>query len=345
MKILFIGGNGNISYYCLRTALEAGHEVYALNRGVTAQTRRDFPTQTHRFLQDIRDTDGVEKILEGHEFDCVVDFLCYTQEDARRAMKLFREKTRQYIFISSVTVYQRQTRYLPFTENAPQWDESDYDYALEKVRTERIFKDAFEQCEFPVTIVRPAHTYDTIVPVALGHNCFTVPQRYLNGKPVLIAGDGTNLWTLTHSKDFAAALQGIMEHPAATIGQDYHITSDEWLTWLDITRNLLETMSLPVCPEQWIHVPVQHILNMEVPTSRNMAISYLGKAFKGQRMWCDIYDNSKIKKLLPDWKAQVSFEQGIGETWAWLNEKDVRRRFNPDLDAILDDLTSTFASR
>lgn len=342
MKILFIGGNGNISYYCLKAALGAGHEVYALNRGVTSKTRRAFPLQTHRFIHDIRDITGVEQTLGTHEFDCVVDFLCYTQEDARNAVALFKNRAKHYIFISSVTVYQRLTKYLPFKENTPQWAESDYDYALEKIRTEQLFMDAFERTGFPVTIVRPAHTYDTIVPVALGHNCFTVPQRYIDGKPVLIAGDGTNLWTLTHSRDFAGALLGIVERSSVTIGEDYHITGDEWLTWLDITRILLEALGLEAKPSQWVHVPIQHILAMEVPKSRNMAISYLGKAFRGQRMWCDIYDNGKIKKLLPEWKAVVSFEHGIRETLSWLNEQDVRRRFNEDLNGILEKLTTTF---
>ena len=236
------------------------------------------------------------------------------------------------------------TKYLPFTESTPKWTDSDYDYALENVRTEQVFINAYEKNSFPVTIVRPAHTYDTIVPVSLGHNCFTVPQRYIDGKPVLIAGDGTNLWTLTHSSDFASALQGIIEAPTKSVGEDYHITSDEWLTWLEITQLLLDALHLQIDPEQWIHIPVQHILSMEVPVSRNMSISYLGKAFKGQRMWCDIYDNSKIKKLLPGWHATKPFAQGICETIDWLYEKDVRRRFNPDLDSILDNLTACFSN-
>ncbi|CAK7061625.1 MAG: hypothetical protein DELT_01466 [Desulfovibrio sp.] len=239
-------------------------------------------------------------------------------------------------------MYRRQTKYLPFKENTPQWDASDYDYALEKVRAEQVFIDAFEKNAFPVTIIRPAYTYDTIVPVALGHNCFTAPQRYLDGKPVLIAGDGTNLITLTHSKDFANACLGLLGNSAA-LGEDFHITSDEWLTWLDLTQQLLETLGLPSNPDQWMHIPIQHILSLRVPPSKNIGISSLGPAFKGQRMWCDIYDNSKIKKIIPGWQATIPFSQGIRETITWLYEKDARRRFNPDLDAILEDMTRQFS--
>jgi nucleoside-diphosphate-sugar epimerase len=207
---------------------------------------------------------------------------------------------------------------------------------LDKTEAEEIFMEANIKNEFPLTIVRPAYTYDTIIPVSLGHNCFTVPQRYLDGKPVLIAGDGTNLFTFTHSRDFANALIGLIGNKNA-IGEDFHITTDEWLTWLDITDMLLDNLNIK--NPKIIHIPVDDILKMEIPVSSNMSISYLGKAFAGQRMWCDNYDNSKIKKVVPNWQAKTTFKDGISETLKWMFEKDIRRRINPNLNNLLEDLT------
>lgn len=339
MKILFIGGNGNISWYCVQKALDAGHEVWELNRGATLKTRRPIQPQVHKLTADARNHEQMKEILKDLSFDIVADFICYNEEQAKFNIELFKNKTKQFIYISSVTVYKRDTKSLPFKETAPQWEETEYDYALEKVKCEKIFMDAYRDFGFPVTIVRPAHTYDTIVPVPLGHNCFTAPQRYIDGKPVLIAGDGTNLWTLTHSKDFADAFVGLFINPKA-IGEDFHITGDEWLTWLDITEILLDTLG--VKNAKYIHIPVNEILKLEVPVSNNMAISYLGKAFKGQRMWCDIFDNSKIKSAVPGWKQQILFKDGIKETIDWLYENDIRRRINPDLDKLMDNLESKF---
>ncbi|MFP3041948.1 NAD-dependent epimerase/dehydratase family protein [Treponema primitia] len=336
MKILFIGGNGNISWYCVQKALEAGHDVWELNRGVTSKTRREIQAKVHKLTGDIRNHEEIRKVLGDMKFDVVADFICYNKKFAEFDIDLFRDKTKHFIFISSVVVYQRKTKYLPYSENTPQWDETDYNYALDKIYAERVFMDAYNQFDFPVTIVRPAHTYDTIIPISLGHNCFTAPQRCLDGKPVLIAGDGTNLWTLTHSKDFARAFVGLMGCSSA-IGEDFHITGDEWLTWLDIMKILLDTLGVKT--PKYVHIPADEILKMNIPVSTHMAISFFGKAFAGQRMWCDIYNNSKIKKFVPGWKSEISFKEGIKETIDWMFEKNIRRRINPDLNNLLEELT------
>ena len=341
MKILFIGGNGNISWYCVQVALEHCNTVYVLNREQSLKTRRDIQPQVIKLKADIRNKEEAKNVLKGLEFDCVIDFICYNEEDAKLDIELFKDKTKQFIYISSVTVYKRKTKYLPFKENTPQWEDTDYNYALDKVKCERIFMQAFREEKFPITIVRPAHTYDTIIPVSIGHNCFTAPQRYLDGKPVLIAGDGTNLWTLTHSKDFAEAFIYLIGNKEA-IGEDFHITGDEWLTWLEITDYLLE--ALDIKNAKYIHIPINDIINIEIPTSNNFKFSScFGIAFKGQRMWCDIFDNSKIKSFAPNWKSKILFKDGIKETINWMFEKDVRRRFNNDLNEILEMLTLKYA--
>jgi nucleoside-diphosphate-sugar epimerase len=203
-----------------------------------------------------------------------------------------------------------------------------------------VFLNAFQNKNFPITIVRPAYTYDTIVPIYIGHNCFTAPQMYRDGYPILIAGDGTTLFAFTHSSDLAAALSGLFMNDRA-IGEAFHITTDRWLTWLDAMGILAETLG--VKSPRFLRIPSEDILKMEVPVSANMGISFLGKAFYFQKMWCDIYDNRKIKTAVPGWQAVKTFEQGIGETISWLDEKDVRRRINPDLQALLLDLTKKYS--
>lgn len=338
-KILFIGGNGNISWYCVNEALLAGHQVWVWHRGETLTTRRAVQNGVYILKCDVRDKILAKSVLQGMQFDVVCDFVCYNESHAALDIELFMGLTRQFIFISSVVVYKRETKFLPFIEDTPKWDLSDYNYANDKIRAEQLFMNAHRDFGFPITIIRPAHTYDTIVPVPLGHNCFTAPQRYIDGKPMLIAGDGTNLWSLCHSSDFAKALVGVF-NKEVSIGEDYHIAGEEWLTWLDIAEILLETLG--VSNAEYVHIPVKDILELEVPNSKNMAISYLGKAFRGQRMWCDIYDNSKIKSVVTGWRCETSFRSGINQTFKWLFENDARRRFNPDLDLLLENLTKKY---
>jgi nucleoside-diphosphate-sugar epimerase len=341
MKILFLGGTGNISWHCVHESIKAGHDVWVINRGETTSTRRMLPSSAKLLKADIRNAEDVSNKIGKHHFDVVCDFIGYTGEHALSNINLFRERTSHYLYISSVVVYERKTQYLPFKENTKQWDITDYDYATGKIISEKVYMEAYKSFGFPVTIVRPAHTYDTIIPAPLGHNCYTAPQRYLQNKPVLIAGDGTNLWTLTHSSDFATAFVGLFGN-TNSIGEDFHITSDEWLTWLDITEILLS--ELGVKSPQLLHIPVHEILEMKVPESKNMAISYLGKAFRGQRMWCDIYDNAKIKRFVPGWAAKVSFRDGIKQTLEWLNSDSVRKRINPELDSLLENLTQKYSN-
>ena len=340
MKILFIGGNGNISWWCVQKAIESGYTCYVLNREETLNTRREIQPEVIKLKADIRNKEEVTKVLKGLEFDCVIDFICYNEEHAKYDIELFKDITKQFIYISSAAVYKRKAKFMPFKENSPQWNEGEYEYALDKIKCEKIFINSYEKNQFPITIVRPTHTYDTIVPVSIGHNCFTAPQRYLEGKPVLIAGDGTNIWTITHSKDFADALIGLIKNKSS-IGEDFHISSDELITWLDMTKYLLDAMNIK--EYKLIHIPIKELINIDIPKSSNLNIvSAFGKAFEGHRMWCDIYDNSKIKQYVPNWRSKILFKDGIKETINWLMEKDIRRRFNKDLNNILEELTIKF---
>lgn len=328
MKILFIGGNGNISWHCVNEALKASHEVYVLNREATLNSRREIQRDVVKLKGDIRNFDEMQEILRTRFFDVVCDFICYNEEHAKNVVALFSGKTKQYIFISSESVYERKTKNLPFKENCPKNNpENSFAYVRDKLKAEEVFINSFECGAFPVTIVRPSYTYDTIVPVSLGKNCYTPVVRYLRNRPVLIAGDGNNLWTFTHSRDFARAFVCLLGN-ADAIGEDYHITADEWLTWNEATEHLLNAIN--VKNAQVLHVPLNYLFKTPLASQRDLAY---------QKVWHNIYDNSKIKNVASGWRAEIPFEKGIKLTIGWLHEKESHRRFDKDLDVILEEIT------
>jgi nucleoside-diphosphate-sugar epimerase len=323
------GGNGNISWHCADILLREGNDVYLLSRGATADTRRAPPRGARLIRADMRGGQAAVRALAGLDFDAVCDFICYDGGQARAAVSLFAGRTRQYIFISSSCVYRRCARFLPFREDSPQNDpDTSGPYVAGKVTAERVFRDAYEKEGFPVTIVRPGYTYDTIVPVSVGGNCFTAPARILAGKPALVGGEGENLWTFTHSEDFAAAFVWLAGR-AAAIGQDYNITTDVWTTWREATQTLLGALGAD--EENVLGVPADMLL-ASAKLSPQWDLAY-------HKLWHSIFDNGKIKKIAKGWRADVSLEEGLRRTLAWLNERDSRRRHDAALDAALDDIT------
>lgn len=332
MKILFIGGNGNISWHCLNEAVMAGHEVYALNRGATLKTRREFPSSVIKLTADIRNIEETTRVLGEMKFDVVCDFICFNKEQAEFDVKLFKDKIKQFIFVSSDAVYERKSDCLPSDENTSKNRTTQSPYLKGKVEAEDVFINAYNEFSFPITIVRPSYTYDTIVPVSLGNNCFTVPQRLIDGKPLLIAGEGLNLWTFTHSSDVASAFMAIVGNEK-TIGEAFNITSAEWLSWNDASEILLD--ALMIKRKRIIHIPNEEVFKTSLCTDKEMM---------QQRMLNNIYDISKIKKFVPQWQPKMKFEQGIKQTFSWLFEDTVRRRFNPELDKLLDEVTSKYAN-
>jgi nucleoside-diphosphate-sugar epimerase len=328
MKILFIGGTGNISWYCVEKSRQAGHEVWILNRGEATKTRRPASSQTKQLCADMRDISSVENALKGMEFDAVADFICYTPEQALADIKLFRGITKQFIFISSAGNYQRPCRY-PITESVPLYNPG-WEYAQNKIDCEKVFLEYYKKEKFPVTIVRPGHTYDTLVPDAVGNGDWTNAKRMIEGKPIILHGDGSTLWTLTHSEDFARAFIELFGNSGA-IGEAFHITSDEWLTWRQISE--MVASALNVDTPRFICIPSETIAR------RNPAI---GEGLLGHKTWCDIYDNSKIKSIARGWQADIKFKEGIKRTIGWLREDKSRQRINPDLDLFLDGLCRDF---
>src|SRR5512136_1565327 len=246
MKILFIGGTGIISSACSQLAIERGQELYLLNRGQT--TKRPIPEGTKVLHGDIRDRESARAALGAHTFDAVVDWIAFTTEHIETDLDLFRGCTGQYVFISSASAYQTPPASVPVTESTP-LDNPVWLYSRNKIACEERLLRAYREDKFPMTIVRPSHTYDkTRSPL---HGGYTVIDRMHKGKKVVVHGDGTSLWTLTHHADFAKGFVGLLGNPHA-IGEAIHITSDEWLSW----NQIFETVAHAAGTQAHIvHVP------------------------------------------------------------------------------------------
>jgi nucleoside-diphosphate-sugar epimerase len=323
MDILIIGGTGNISWRLSQAAVIAGWSVTLLNRGAPDRVRRPAPPECNVIVVDINDQVAAEEALGARFFDAVVDFVCYNKQQARRAASYFRARTPHYVFISTTALYDREIARTPFTEDSPIVTNG-WDYALAKAGAECVFADAGSRDGFPVTILRPGHTYDTIIPEAVGDGNWTNPWRLLNGKPVVLHGDGTTLWTVTHSSDFANAVVEFLKSGHAP-GETFHITSDETYTWREITA--------AVCREIGVDAPKICCRTTEEIDS---VTARYGNGIKWHKMWCDIYDNKKFKAACPSWRSAVSLEDGIKEAVGYYRRHAQLMVPSEPLNAILD---------
>jgi len=317
MKILFIGGTGVISSSCSDLCVERGIDLFLLNRGISP---RIAPKDATVLLGDIQDHDQVKRALRGHSFDVVVDWIAYKKSDVERDYEIFRDSTSQYIFISSASVYQKPIVKLPITEDTPLYNPA-WDYAQAKIDCENYVMMQYKQTGFPVTIVRPSHTYDkTRTPIRLD---YTLLHRLKLGKKILLHDDGTSLWTLTHARDFAKGIIGLFGKNDA-LGEAYHITSDEVLTWNQIAKTLADkahgTLNIGF-------VPAEFVIPYDAGWGNNLTWD---KRYPG------IFDNSKIKSIVPEYKATITFEQGAEEIVEWYNSHPEYQIVNHDFDAMLD---------
>lgn len=318
MKVLFIGGSGIISSACTAQAIERGIDLYLLNRGQT--TRRPVPDAAKILTGDIRDPAAVAEVIREHTFDVVVDWIAFTTEHIATDLALFKGRTGQFIFISSASAYQKPPVRLPITEETP-LENPFWQYSRNKIACEAALMAAYHDDGFPVTIVRPSHTYDkTLLPF---HGGYTTIDRMRRGKPLLIHGDGTSLWTLTHHSDFGHAFLGLLGEPRA-IGEAYHITGDEWLSWDEIARSLGRAVGVePVL----VHVPSETVARFDPDW---------GDSLMGDKAHCAIFDNSKIRGIVPDFKAEIPFAQGAQEIVAWYNGNLDAQQVDANFDAQLD---------
>lgn len=319
LKVLFIGGTGVISSACADRAIHEGHEVFLLTRG---QSDRDLPEGAVPLRGDIRDPSTVQHLLQ-NTFDVVVDWVAFTPEHIETDIQLFSGRTSQYVFISSASVYSKPPP-VPVTEEAsignPFWA-----YAAAKVACERRLQEAHSTGLLPVTIVRPSHTYDrTKLPVS---GRYTVIDRMRKGKPVVVHGDGTSLWTLTHHTDFAPWFTGLLGN-AQAVGESYHITSDEVLTWNQIF--LLLGQAAGVEPTL-VHVPSDLIASYD---------SEWGAGLLGDKAHSMLFDNTKIKRLVPGFEAKIPFSSGATEILSWFDEDPKRQVLDNHFDQLSDRLIS-----
>jgi nucleoside-diphosphate-sugar epimerase len=322
MKVLFIGGTGVISAACARRAVELGFELHVLNRGLGADRPLPDGATVHR--ADVHDRDAVRAAVGGRDFDVVATFLAYTPEHVQADIDLFRGRTGQYVFISSASAYQTPPSRLPIVESTPLRNPV-WPYSQAKIACEELLTRAYREEAFPVTIVRPSHTYDrTSVPYDSG---WTMIDRMRRGKPVVVHGDGTSLWTLTHSADFANGFTGLLGHPQA-IGDSFHITSDEVLTW----NQIVETLAAAAGAEpRIVHVTSEAIL---------AADERWGRSLLGDKAHSMVFDNGKLRTVVPGYVATIPFARGAREIVAWHDEDPVRRQVDPATDALLDRLVA-----
>lgn len=322
-KVLFVGGTGIISSACVALAVRSGVEVHVLTRGETSV--RPLPEGVHRIRADIRDAASVRAALGDAEFDAVVDWVAFTPEHVAADIDTFRSRTGQYVFISSASAYQTPPERLPVTESTPLRNPF-WAYSRDKIACEDLLLRAWRDDGFPVTIVRPSHTYDrTLVPFDGG---WTLPARLRAGRPVVVHGDGTSLWTLTHHTDFARGFVPLLANPR-TLGQAIQIMGDDAPTWNQILRSL--ATALGVADPHVVHVPSTAIA-AEHPE--------WGAGLLGDKAHSMLFDTSTLRSLVPDFSTRIRFEEGAREIVAWHDADPARQAVDPGIDAAMDRLVA-----
>ena len=327
MKILFIGGTGNISAECAALLHERGHDIFVVSRGRSA-----VPPEYKTIRADRKELGAMRSALNGMQPEVVVNFLGYDLSDVQLDHELFRGSVRQYIFISSTTVYSRPPRKLPWTEGAPLGNPL-WDYAQKKLACEAWLRQRFEKTGFPVTIVRPSHTYSKRwVPNPVSSSSYTFATRLVKGKPVFVHDEGEDPWTVTAASDFAAGLAGLAGNSQA-VGEAFHITSDEVLTWNQIYGEIAAALGAET--PKIVKVPTDFICQV-VP-------EWTG-TLKGDKAHPGVFDNSKIKRFVPDFRCVKPFRIGIRESVAWLREHPDQQNLNPQIDALIEKVLTAWGN-
>jgi nucleoside-diphosphate-sugar epimerase len=323
LTALFIGGNGIISSACSALAIERGIDLTLLNRG-TDSTRPPV-AGARSLVGDATDPASVRAALGDREFDVVVNFRSFLPAQVEADVELYSGRVGQYVYISSASAYQKPVGHLPITESTPLKNPF-WQYSRDKAASERVLTTAYRDADFPATIIRPSHTYDrTLIPLDGG---WTIVDRMRRGKPTLVHGDGTSLWTLTHNTDFAKALVGLLGNPAA-VGDAFQITSDFVYTWNDIATTLAGAAGVEA---ELVHVASEGIAKV---------IPEWGPGLIGDKAHSVVFDNSKVKSLVPDFVSTTPFHVGAREIIDWYDADESRRSVDPDLDARLDRLVAS----
>jgi nucleoside-diphosphate-sugar epimerase len=329
MKVLFIGGTGNISAAVSKYLVSRGVELYHLNRG-----NRQTIEGVNNIIGDAHDFEACKETLKNYTFDVVVNWIAFTPEDVKRDVALFSGKTSQYIFISSASCYQKPPDHYIIKETTP-LDNPYWQYSRDKIACENFLTTMYTEQNFPVTIVRPSHTYNTVLPITLGgwEEC-TAVDRMKKRLPIIVHGDGTSLWTMTHALDFAVGFEGLLGTKSA-IGQIYHITSDEVLTWNQIYTQLAHAVGVePVI----VHVSSQAICDYADEIGYESQVGSL----LGDKTYCAVFDNTKIKTLVPAFKTTILFKDGIKDTIKWFEADPDRMVIKDETNRFMDGLVKKF---
>jgi len=328
MKALFIGGTGTISTEISRLCVKRGWELTLLNRGNSLQR---VPKGARVIRADIHDEEAARAAIGDECFDVVADFIAFGTEDVRRDIRLFSGKTKQYFFISSASAYQKPLSSPWITEGTPLHNPY-WQYSRDKIACEEILMHAYHEQDFPVTIVRPSHTYcERGVPVALhgAKGSFQVLERIRQGKKVIVPGDGTTLWTMTHSRDFAVAFVGLMGNVHAR-GEVFHITSDESMTWNQVYHTIGEALGVK---PQMVHIASD--------TLAVLCDACVGNLL-GDKSNTVIFDNTKIKRAVPEFCATIRYDQGVREAVEYIYSHPECQRPDPEFDAWCDQVIELY---
>jgi nucleoside-diphosphate-sugar epimerase len=319
-SVLIIGGNGIISSSVSKLALERGFDVTLLNRG-QSDTRPPLAGAKH-LTGDAGDATSISKAVGANDFDVVVNFRSFLPEQVAADVELFTGRTGQYVYISSASAYQKPVAHLPITESTPLANPF-WQYSRDKIASEDILVAAYREHGFPATIVRPSHTYDeTLIPLEGG---WTVLDRMRRGLPVVVHGDGTSLWTLTHSRDFAVGFVGLLDNPVA-VGDTFQITSNFVYPWDAVYRMLGDALGVE---PNLVHVASETIAK---------TLPEWGPGLLGDKSHSVIFDNSKLRAVVPSFLPTTTFAQGAREIVAWHEAAESRRFVDDKLNAAFDQL-------
>lgn len=324
MKVLFIGGTGTISTAISKELIQGGHELFLINRG---NRNAELPEgNVHYLIGDINDEAAILKLIEGHKFDVVADFIAFVPEQLERDYRLFKDRTKQFIFISSASAYQKPLSHYVITESTP-LSNPYWGYSRNKIACEEYLTKLYREEGYPITIVRPSHTYDErSIPLGIHGNTgsWQVVKRMLEGKPVIIQGDGTSLWTMTHNSDFAKGFIGLMGNLHA-IGEAVHITTDESLTWNQIYQAIADALNVNFKP---YYVATEFL---EACSPYDLRGSLIGDKANSV-----VFDNSKLKRLVPGFTATVRFDQGVKKTIGHVVENEALQHIDIEFDRWCD---------
>ncbi len=328
MKVLFIGGTGLISSAASKLAVQKGIDLTLLNRGNKDSLVPEGATVVHA---DINNVEEMKSFLSDKHYDVVVNWIIFEPSGIDRDVELFTGKTNQYIFISTVATYQRPVTYYLNNESTPQSNPS-WDYAVNKIACEEKIIKAYREQGFPMTIVRPSHTYGLgSIPAVLnsGSHHWTIVDRMLNGKKIIVPGDGTSLWTITHNTDFAKGIVGLLGN-IQTLGQAFHITSDEVKTWDQYINIIGQTVGVK---PNIIHISSDAI-STYMPEVKGGLIGDASNSY--------VMDNTKIKRFVPDYVATMNFENGIRQTIELFQNNPEMKTIDDDLNTKMDRLIDSY---